>query len=182
MPTSPRDPIAAKYANYVLGGLVEQLLYEVTGGECLDSAEIALEFSEQIGHTTMVEALHIVRDAMLEIAPETARAQHAANLADGLQRQLRASRSRPIMLDATTVLVNGRRLETPNARLAIAWYDLCYPWRDIVQTVLPAAPPDLSTNDKIYEFIGMHVADTIIGARGALLREAVRVCTSSPCS
>ncbi|MGB0549517.1 MAG: hypothetical protein ACPGR8_10315 [Limisphaerales bacterium] len=181
MPTVPGDDI---WFRYVCGGVTDDLVYAVTSGVVHDAREIALEHATTLSHATMQLACTQINAAALIVAPVVRQAL-GCYTGDLRHKLLRAS-VRPVCVQrpsGATIVVNGYYydLSSTDAQNALAFYDLAHPWRDIVEACTPQPPPDLSTQDKVYQFIGENMAEPILVARARVLREAAaRLLTETP--
>lgn len=168
----------AIWMQYVCGGATEALVSKVTQGVVNEANNTSLECATEIGHMVMVQACQQVAAATKIVAPLV---YAAANAYEGTFRDsIICAKSRPVLIPgsgACTLIVDGRYhdVTASEGNLAIAFYVASYPWTDIVVAATPKLPPNLSTQDKVYEFIGTRFSTSIIESRAHELRDAVRL-------
>lgn len=172
------DVILDDVRRWLLGDLVDELVYNITNQVVTDSAAVTLEHSTQIGHSVMIEAIRAISASRDRVRPLLEDAREPRGVPEATQRAVTLAKSRPVKVESDVLLINGSRVSVCNADIALAYYDVMFPYRDIQQALLPVAPPDLSTQDKIYRFIGERLSDTIISARARLVVRAIRALTA----
>lgn len=163
---------------FVLGTLTEELVFQITNGGVPDYADTVKEHALALGHSLLAAAVNADVGAKAQIGPvvKTARAAFAGPVA--LRRALDCAPTRPVHDSARGVLRAGKaslRCAAPKA--ALAYWELGHPVDDMVARCLPTVAPDVSTTNKMYEFIGSTINNGTITARAQRLAAAAALLT-----
>ena len=158
------------WARWLLGELVNDLVLHVTSETVYNADQIALAHAKQIGHLRMQDAVSDIQKSGTLVLPTLQKARAALPVDAKSRLRINKCNSRPIQVEATTLLIDGERVTVRNASTFLDLYDLTWPYRDIKASVTPTTPPDLSSADKVYQFIGERVSDQIVYARAARLQ------------
>ena len=179
-------PSLQVFYRWLSGAIVENVIARVTSDVVLDPFDIAAEHSREISHLVMLECIDLIQSGTVQVMPVLAQAKQRYETAESNEwlEPLLQAKSRPILLTSTacTLVINGLYHEMPlaTAQDALAYYDIVHPWDDIVAGLLPEIPPDLSTQDKLYQFIGKHMSNALMAARAALIRNACATLLKTP--
>ena len=175
-PTAAAMPSNREWYWYVLGLVTEELVYRATGGVVTTPSETAKEHAVVIGHALMVRAAESDAQSRVAVAPviKAARAKYRGE--PGLRRTLDTAKHRPIAVPGPGLIMAAGQAPVPTAdpRAAVAYWELGHPVGDMVRAALPTVPPDLSTKERAYTFIGGIINNGTVHERGTRLAAAVK--------
>jgi hypothetical protein len=109
-----------------------------------------------------------------------ARAAYEAAAPAKLVWALATTTTRPVAADATTVVINGRRTEVADSAAAVAYWDLRFLAKPVVDAVV-AAPPGLKLGSPtaVYKYMAPLCSDAVLTARAGVIAAAVERLTAT---
>lgn len=131
----------------------------------------------------MSDSIEAVRAMVAAAGPAVAaaRAAYEAAAPRGLVWALATSGTRPVAPDATTLVLNGRRTAVADSASAVAYWDLRFLAKPVVDAVV-AAPPGLKLGSPtaVYKYMAPLCSDAVITARADVVAAAVERLAALP--
>lgn len=131
----------------------------------------------------MTDSIAAVQDMVAAALPVVAAARKAYEAAAprALVAALATTGTRPVAPDATTVVINGRRTAVTDSVSAVAYWDLRFLAKPIVDAVV-AAPPGLKLGSPtaVYKYMAPLCSDAVITARAGVVAAAAERLAALP--
>lgn len=110
-----------------------------------------------------------------------ARAAYEAAAPRALVLALATTGTRPVAPDPTTVVINGRRTTVTDSESAVAYWDVRFLAKPIVDAVV-AAPPGLKLGSPtaVYKYMAPLCSDAVVTARAAVVTAAAERLAALP--